>query len=259
MCLNPGFSSALGPAEVLKFGPLALGTWTGAPGLKERSAEGRKLGCGVGGAIGKGTPAHPQGRASCPHGPLGYRCAAVFMSLQGHRIPPPTGVPAPEEPAASGDGLLRQPEPRVPQVRPVPGAPRPPSRPPQGGAQKEGTQKSMGRRHLRARQQVSAGTGKAALSPGVPPPQLPSSPPRNRNPPSVPREAATPGVPIHLGRALSIFLSSPSCFPKSGLPLRPPLGILENTNSKGPGDNGVCEPGALGAVAQSRCSLFSHL
>lgn len=195
MCLNPGFSSALGPAEVLKFGPLALGTWTGAPGLKERSAEGRKLGCGVGGAIGKGTPAHPQGRASCPHGPLGYRCAAVFMSLQGHRIPPPTGVPAPEEPAASGDGLLRQPEPRVPQVRPVPGAPRPPSRPPQGGAQKEGTQKSMGRRHLRARQQVSAGTGKAALSPGVPPPQLPSSPPRNRNPPSVPREAATPGSP----------------------------------------------------------------
>lgn len=176
MCLNPGFSSALWPAEVLKFGPLALGTWTGASGLNEPSAEGRKLGRGVGGAIGKGTPAHPQGRASCPHGPLGHRCAAVFMSLQGHRIPPPTGVPAPEEPAASGDGLLRQPEPRVPQVRPVPGAPRPPSRPPQGGAQNEGTQKSMGRRHLRARQQVSAGTGKAALSPGVPPPQLPSPP-----------------------------------------------------------------------------------
>jgi hypothetical protein len=148
----------------------------------------------VGGAIGKGTPAHPQGRASRPHGPLGHRCAAVFMSLQGHRLPPPTGVPAPEEPAASGDGLPRQPEPRVPQVRPVPGAPRPPSRPPQGGAQKEGTQKSMGRRHLRARQQVSAGTGKAALSPGVPPPQL-RRPPGDRNPPSVPREAAILGFP----------------------------------------------------------------
>lgn len=58
------------------------------------------------------------------------RCAAVFMSLQGHKLPPPTDVPAPEEPAASGDGLPGQPEPRVPQVRPVPGTPRPPSRPP---------------------------------------------------------------------------------------------------------------------------------
>lgn len=193
-------------------------------------------------------PAHPQGRASRPHGPLVHRCAAVFMSLQGHKLPPPTGVPAPEEPAASGDGFPRQPEPRVPQVRPVPGAPRPPSRPPQGGAQKEGIQKSMGRRHLRARQQVSAGTGKAALSLGVPPPQL-RSPPGDRNPPLVPREAATWGFP-----SISVSASSSRLLPafqKPGLPLRPPLGILENTNSKGPGDNGVCEPGALGAVAQS--------
>lgn len=88
----------------------------------------------------------------------------------------------------------------------------------------------MGHCHLRARQQVRAGTGKAALSPGVPPLQL-RSPGGDRHPSSAPREAATSGVFSLFCPARNIFLSTPSSFPNPGLPSRPPPGILGKTET----------------------------
>lgn len=61
---------------------------------------------------------------------------------------------------------------------------------PLGWGAERGTQKSMGHCHLRARQQVRAGTGKAALSPGVPPLQL-RSPGGDIHPSSAPRGFST--------------------------------------------------------------------
>lgn len=79
----------------------------------------------------------------------------------------------------------------------------------------------MGHCHLRARLQVSAGTGKAELSPGVPPPQL-SSPRGDRRLPSGPTGCGDPGVLLgYLCGARSILLSTPSSSPNPGLPPDP--------------------------------------